>query len=86
MTLEAIKHQRHKWSEPVSILDGTPTGCEQTERTCSLCHLVKITVHPPQGFPWRAWRHRSSSVQFTDDYTPPCDGTEAEPDGRALSA
>lgn len=61
----------HKWSDPIPVLEG-PNGCEQTERTCVHCSLVKITVHPPRGYPWREWRHPQSAAQFPAEHTPPC--------------
>ena len=80
MTIEAITYQgRHKWSDRISVpRDQTPSGCEQTERTCGLCKIVRITVHPPQGFPWREWRHPNSDVQFACEHTPPCKGSTKE--------
>ncbi|HLH95031.1 MAG TPA: hypothetical protein VKW08_07925 [Xanthobacteraceae bacterium] len=55
---------RHRWGEPVRLPD-------RTERTCAHCGLVKITMHPPHGLPWREWRHRNgASIPLTN--TPPC--------------
>ena len=63
---------RHKWGECVSISGfDTATGNDQSERACLLCGLVKITVHPPHGFPWREWRARGQE-QVKIDATPPC--------------
>lgn len=48
------KPDRHKWGERVTILPSeSPDGCERSERMCEKCGIVKITVHPPQGNPWR---------------------------------
>lgn len=48
---------RHEWGDGVSVpATDTPNGCDQTERVCARCGLVKITVHPPGAQPWRAWR------------------------------
>ena len=69
----ADKTPRHKWGDPVTIVHG-PNGCEQTDRTCVRCGLVKVTMHPPHGLPWRAWRHPKSTVQFPAEHTPPCGG------------
>jgi hypothetical protein len=53
---------RHSWNstDPKSIaacdsLDGN----DRTEKTCAACGLVKITVHPPRGLPWREWRTKA---------------------------
>jgi hypothetical protein len=62
---------RHKWGAPVTVIDGTPSNCEQTERTCVLCEMVKVTVHPPQGMPWREWRPKDGP-QIQLEHTPPC--------------
>ena len=62
---------RHKWREPVTLTDETATGCEETHRTCVVCGMVKITVHPPQGLPWREWI-APSGMRATLTATPPC--------------
>lgn len=65
--------RKHKWMSPITIRGThTQTGCEQSERQCEQCGMIKITVHPPQGFPWREWRHPKSPKQFTGSNTPPC--------------
>lgn len=61
---------RHKWNPPVTMIEGTTTGCEETHRTCDICGLVKITVHPPQGFPWREWQ-TSKGMRAKLTTTPP---------------
>lgn len=64
---------RHKWGDAVAKLPAeTANGCEQTERVCAHCGLIKITVHPPVGFPWREWRLPGSRVQVKDIRTPAC--------------
>jgi hypothetical protein len=65
------KPSLHKFGDPVSVpanpaLDRRP----QTERTCSLCGAVKVTVHPREGGGWREWRVSASSAQVTTE--PPC--------------
>lgn len=68
---EIIRH--HKWGEPTWIpASESSSGCDQTERKCEHCGLIKITVHPPdQSFPYRAWRHRNGQ-EITLTTTPPC--------------
>lgn len=63
----------HQFGAPVSVpasleLDRHP----QTERTCSVCGVVKVTVHAPDGEAWREWRASASSAQhrLADDL--PC--------------
>lgn len=64
--------RKHRWGDPV----WTPgmenhDGNDRTERACIFCGLVKITVHPPSGLPWREWRTKDGMVaQLTA--TPPC--------------
>ncbi len=53
---------------PAESFDGN----ERTERTCQNCGLVKITVHPPHGFPWREWRMRGGDETIALTTTPPC--------------
>lgn len=70
--LPTAQHPEHKWSDPVS----RPAGIyryAQTERTCDVCRLVKVTVHAPNGFAWREWRRPDSVMQFKDNRTPVCE-------------
>lgn len=46
-------------------------GNERTERACERCGLVKITVHPPYGFPFRQWR-TVAGEKWQGELTPPC--------------
>lgn len=64
---------RHKWGDRVTVVDNTSSGCEQGERTCVRCGIVRVTVHPPRGLPWREWRPRGC-VQIQLSSTPPCLG------------
>ncbi|HXJ00954.1 MAG TPA: hypothetical protein VNH44_07010 [Micropepsaceae bacterium] len=72
-----IAASKHKWRDDGNKLrDTTPSGCDEHERTCEFCGLVKITVHKPEGFPYRAFRSKGG-VRFPDPgYTPVCDGGE----------
>ncbi|MDI1264981.1 MAG: hypothetical protein PS018_17160 [bacterium] len=45
---------------------------EQTERTCVVCGVVKITVMQPGGGAWREWRAAGSDRQFRDVPLPSC--------------
>jgi hypothetical protein len=68
----------HDFGEPVSVgIDDVPDRVSQTERTCALCRIVKITVHPRDGGGWREWRFADSPLQFELTYTPPCSPREA---------
>lgn len=69
--------RRHNWphegEDNYRRLDASacPDGNARTERTCSACSLVKITVHPVHGFPFREWRTRDGKL-WRGDATPPC--------------
>lgn len=67
--------RRHKWDGPVNIhRDTSASGCDETERPCALCGLVKLTVHQPDGYPYRAWR-TARGLRFPDTgQTPLCEG------------
>ncbi len=71
--------RRHKWGDSINIYrDTSPSGCDESEKPCTLCGLVKITVHPPIGpyrnYPYRAFRSKGG-IRFLDPgYTPVCDG------------
>lgn len=65
--------RNHKWDREnpryVPACDS-PSGNDQTERTCMQCPVVMVTVHAPDGRAWREWRHKDSSTQFKT--RPPC--------------
>jgi hypothetical protein len=63
----------HVFGDPVSVKgDAFRARHPQTERTCAVCRLVKVTVHHPDGRAWREWRLADSSDQYSDDRSPPC--------------
>lgn len=68
--------RKHKWDRDkerrIAAID-CPDGNERTERDCVSCGLVKITVHPPHGFPWREWRTKDGG-KWVGAGTPPCLG------------
>ena len=71
---------RHSWNaaDPVrrSGVDSID-GNDRTEKTCPACGLVKITVHPARGLPWREWRTKEGKG-WVGDSTPPCVEAKAE--------
>lgn len=68
---------RHSWGSPITIIPAdSADGNERTERSCAHCALVKITVHPPYGFPWREWRTKAGET-WVGGATPPCLGAAA---------
>lgn len=71
------KDRKHSWpkegDEGYRRLSGVDTsdGNDRTERVCTHCSMVKITVHPPHGDPWREWRTKDGKV-WRGEATPPC--------------
>lgn len=68
--------RKHQWLRVPTYIhcDKSPSGCDESERECELCGLVRITVHRPDGYPYRAWRSKGG-VRFPDvGYTPVCEG------------
>lgn len=61
----------HRWdldsTKRLAAIDS-PDGNGRTERTCEKCGMVKITVHPPHGRPWR----NSNGYSWPGKATPPC--------------
>ena len=55
--------KRHRWGQPDRFL-------HKTERECIDCGLVKVTHHPPVGFPTKSfWR---DAEKLDDARTPAC--------------
>ena len=55
---------RHVFGEPVSVAPSLELERhQQTERTCSVCGAVKVTLHASDGRAWREWRVSASSAQ-----------------------
>lgn len=63
--------RRHVVGDPVSVAaTKSRSGLPQTERTCTRCGVVKVTVHERGGGAHREWRWFESGSQFSDE--PPC--------------
>lgn len=63
---------RHHWNLEARIpACESPDGNDRTEKTCPICGICKITVHPPHGFPYRKWRTKKG-IEVDFDSTPPC--------------
>jgi hypothetical protein len=71
----ALPPRNHRWdwdhARQIAACDS-PSGSDQNERDCVHCGLIRITVHPPAGNPFRAWRY-GNAKQFTADKTPKCE-------------
>lgn len=62
----------HHWSAPQSVPPDPDRGRhQQTERACTRCPLVKITVHPEGGGGYRFYRF-ADGAQFYDRIEPEC--------------
>lgn len=68
----ALPARRHRWDDPITIANHPRTGCQETHRKCVLCSIIKITVHPPHGLPYRLWQYRDG--ERADGLTPMCQG------------
>jgi hypothetical protein len=71
--------RRHRWNAlPERRIPACESidGNDRTEKPCALCGLVKITVHPARGYPWREWRTKAGKG-WVGDATPPCGDTPA---------
>jgi hypothetical protein len=63
----------HLFGGPLSVKpDPARDRHQQTERSCAVCGLVKVTVHHPDGRAWREWRLKDCVDQYEDDRTPQC--------------
>ena len=70
---------KHRWTDAGTVMaSDTLTGCEEHERKCERCGLVKITVHQPIGWPYRLWRPKDGN-RFSDPGTPPCELSSHSP-------
>lgn len=65
--------QPHLFGQPISVKPDPDRGrLQQTERTCPVCRLVRVTVHHPDGRAWREYRLGDSENQFADGHEPAC--------------
>ena len=71
---KAMPPRRHVFGDPVSVKANLPLGrCQQTERTCKLCGVVKVTVHGPSDNHFRAWRKHQDAEQIETFAALPCE-------------
>lgn len=69
----SVAPARHVFGEPVSVPPSLELDRhQQTERTCSACGAVKVTVHAPDGRAWREWRQSASAAQLRLRTDLPC--------------
>jgi len=69
--------RRHRWDHAherrIPACDA-PDGNDRTEKDCTLCGIVKITVHGADRTHWHKWR-LSDGQEWPVDSTPACEGT-----------
>ncbi len=66
---------KHRWDrDNIKRIPAceSPSGNNQTERTCRQCGMVRVTVHAPDNRAWPEWRHPKSPNQFACGHAPPC--------------
>lgn len=69
----------HKFSDPVSVVANvTLSRHPQTERTCTACGAVKVTVHGSDGIAWREWRKTASDEQTAVEVVCEAVGTQCQ--------
>lgn len=71
---------RHRWNNGTERripACESPDGNDRTEKTCSICGLVKITVHGPNNRHWPRFR-MGDGLEGQVDGTPPCLGAASE--------
>jgi hypothetical protein len=69
--LPALRHRfdTHVWVPP----GKSKSGYAQTERICTLCGAVKVTMHAmPDDKTGRAWRTSADAEQVETFDAPPC--------------
>jgi hypothetical protein len=71
LALATLPVSRHVFNDPVSVpAHKTASGRPQTERTCKLCPVVKVTLRG--GDHGRAWRTSADAAQVETFDAPPC--------------
>ena len=50
---------RHRWDDVIERVASGADGCDRSVRRCIRCGAVRVTVHPPQGYPWIEWETRN---------------------------
>lgn len=68
---------RHRWpashDREIPACES-PDGNDRNEKDCRNCGITRITVHPPEGFPFHQWRKPDGFVLPISRFTPPCTG------------
>jgi hypothetical protein len=77
MTEPVLKPRRHSWPKEgqegyARVLPTDDDANEYSIRTCAICGVMKVTVHPPRGFAFRLWRKPTGET--SRQFMPPCAG------------
>ena len=67
---------RHRWHAGVERIAECADGNARSVRRCARCGLLRITVHPPHGYPWLEWQDPDGVVR-QQVHTPPCEEVSA---------
>lgn len=70
----AYKPRRHKWdNETEKRIAATEfsDGNARNIKSCQVCSMKRITVIPPNGFPWHEWL-TADGRKWVGETTPPC--------------
>lgn len=72
-----LTNPRHSWmgEQRISALDAV-SHCNETWRACVHCGVIKVTVHPPVGHPYRAWNFRDRRPRQIGGPRPECTGPQ----------
>ena len=62
---------RHQWGERHHHTFDPALGFERHFKCCAHCRLTRLTVIPPQGEAWRAYRWEDGT-EFEADIEPVC--------------
>jgi hypothetical protein len=63
---------RHRWHASVIRIAECVDGNARSIRCCQRCGMLRITVHPPHGYPWLEFENADGRV-LKQAHTPPCE-------------
>ena len=67
---------RHRWHAGVERIAECADGNARSVRRCARCGLLRITVHPPHGYPWTEWQALDGQMIY-QPRTPACEEVSA---------
>lgn len=66
-----VTRPRHQWGPRDHHTISPSRGFERHFKCCTLCRLTRLTVIPPKGESWRAYRWEDGT-EFEQDVEPLC--------------